>query len=117
MKKDRPRHSNKVLIEHILHWGERIEKSLRGKSHEQFMSSADLREACLYRLQVIGEAVNNISHGFRRKHPEFGWERWVAFRHQLVHGYESIDLLSAFKVMTEDLPQFMAAIRELKNSL
>ena len=113
MKKDRPRHSNRVLLEHILHWGERIEKSLRGRSQEQFMSNADLREACLYRLQVIGEAVNNISYGFRRKHAELGWERWVAFRHQLVHGYESTDLTSAYQVMTADLPQFMAGIREL----
>jgi|GEM_PF-2467826 uncharacterized protein with HEPN domain len=117
MKKDRPRHSNKVLLEHILHWGERIEKSLRGKSLEQFMSNADLREACLYRLQVIGEAVNNISYGFRRKHPELGWERWVAFRHQLVHGYESTDLTSAYQVMTADLHQFMAAIRELMREM
>ncbi len=113
MKKDRPRHSNKVLLEHVLHWGERIAKSLRGRSFEQFMSNADLREACLYRLQVIGEAVNNISYGFRRKHPEIGWERWVAFRHQLVHGYESTDMTSAHTAMTQDLPQLMAAIRVL----
>lgn len=81
------------------------------------MSNADLREACLYRLQVIGEAVNNISYGFRRKHAELGWERWVAFRHQLVHGYESTDMTSAFKAMTNDLPEFMKAIRELMRDM
>lgn len=113
MKKDRPRHSNKVLLEHILRWGERSTKALHGRTFEQFHSSADLREASLYRLQVIGEAVNNLSVGFRRKHGELGWERWVAFRHQLVHGYDSTDYLAVFNVLTHDLPPFMEQIRDL----
>jgi len=45
----------------------------------------------VYNVQIIGEAVSQLSEGFRTQHPEVPWRAIAAMRHAIVHGYFRVD--------------------------
>ena len=108
------RHRSKVLLGHIVHWGEKLEAALNGKTLREFLSNDLLNEACLHRLQIVGEAANALPGPFRRKHKKLRWDDWIAFRHKLVHGYDAIDMTFAYNFVTQELPAFLAAVKAIE---
>jgi uncharacterized protein with HEPN domain len=58
----------------------------------------------LYHIQLIGEAANGISAGFRQAHGEIPWKKVIAMRHLLVHQYFGIDLEEVWNTTQKDLP-------------
>ncbi len=61
MKKD-----TGVFINHILESIEKIEEFTRGVSKENFLKSAQLQDAVIRRLEIIGEAAKNVPIEFRK---------------------------------------------------
>jgi uncharacterized protein with HEPN domain len=43
-------------------------------------------------LQIIGEAVNQLSDELRDKYSDLPWRAIAAMRHALVHAYFRVDL-------------------------
>ena len=52
---------------------------------EEFLNSPSLQDAILFRLQTIGEAVNQLPDVLKEKHPEILWRQIVGFRNLLAH--------------------------------
>ncbi len=55
-------------------------------------------------LEIIGEAANNLSKGFRSEHPGIPWRSIVGIRNRLIHGYFDVDLDIVWDTIREDLP-------------
>jgi uncharacterized protein with HEPN domain len=70
---------------------------------------------CLHHLQIIGEALAQMSQTFRAAHPEFPWRPAVGMRNILVHGYFEVDMEAVWEAVEHDLPplkqQAEAALR------
>jgi uncharacterized protein with HEPN domain len=71
----------------------------------------------VYHLQVIGEAVTQLSEAFRVEHPDIPWRAIAAMRHALVHAYFRVDLEEVWNAVRNDLPDLKARIQELLRSL
>ena len=77
---------------------ERIESSISvGK--EEFFNSPSLQDGTLFRLQTIGEAVNQLPDELKQKYPEIPWRDIVDFRNLLAHVYWKIDLNTVWSIL------------------
>lgn len=74
----------------ILHSAGEIQRSITGLKVAEFERTADVRDATLYRLAVIGEAVNRLSREFREEHAEVAWAEVVGMRNIVIHAYHRV---------------------------
>ena len=55
-------------------------------------------------LEIIGEAANYVSQGFKKKYPEVPWRRMIDTRNRLIHAYFEIKTEIIWETITDDLP-------------
>lgn len=67
--------SELVFMHHIVESIELIEEYLRDTSEEEFWQSSLVQDAVVRRIEIIGEAVKNISKATREKYPEIPWRK------------------------------------------
>lgn len=83
--------------------------------HGAFMQDAMVRDAVVYRLIQIGEAVKNLAaQGLEvtTLKPEIAWRSAARTRDRLAHNYWAVDP-DVLWVAVEQLPQLAAAARGL----
>jgi uncharacterized protein with HEPN domain len=77
-----------VYIEDILEAITKIEEYMKElKSDEEFYNNAQIQDAVLRRLEIIGEAVKNIPEEFRSQYPEIPLEtncRYAGYPHSRI---------------------------------
>ena len=98
--------NNKDLayIEHILEAIRDIENSIKKSSFEDFENSKDSKDACIRRLEIIGEAVKNISQETKNKYPKIEWKQIAGTRDRIIHAYFNVDLDIVWNILTHGLP-------------
>jgi uncharacterized protein with HEPN domain len=77
---------------------ERIE-SYTCKGKEEFLTNLSLQDATLFRLQTIGEAVNQLPDELKEKYPEIPWRQIVGFRNLLAHVYWQVDMSTVWTIL------------------
>ena len=101
-----------VYLRHILDAIEAVE-SHSAVSQEEFMSSRLRQDASIRCLEIIGEAVKNLSANFRDQHPATQWKRIAGLRDVLIHGYFGVNMNAVWVVLKNDLPPLKTVIRGL----
>ncbi|MBI3258799.1 MAG: DUF86 domain-containing protein [Ignavibacteriae bacterium] len=99
MKKD-----PKVLLAHILDSIHLIEEYSTHVTQAKFQKNRSLQDAIIRRLEIIGEAVKNLPHPFKIKHPDIPWKQIAGMRDILIHEYFDVDLILTWKVVKQELP-------------
>ena len=90
-------------VEHIL---EAIDNALSYTaevSKEQLLSDKILLHATIYNIQIIGEAVNKLTSGFKERHAQIPWRQIEKMRHILVHDYYKVNFDFVWLVLQDDL--------------
>ncbi len=70
---------DRLYLIHIAECIKRIE-SYTHEGREAFLASSMTKDAVIRNFEVIGEAVKQISPGFRETHAELAWRKMAAFR-------------------------------------
>ena len=66
-----------VYLRHILDAIKKIQSYTSGGAKEFFQNTL-VQDAVIRNLEIIGEAVRNLSIEFRRRHPEVPWRSITA---------------------------------------
>lgn len=69
-----------------------ILRRLEKKDFEAFLADRDEQALTAFRLSIIGENANKLSHELKDRHPEIPWADMVAFRNYVAHEYHRVDL-------------------------
>lgn len=86
-------------------------------AHRGSRAPSDLkRDAILYNLVIVGEAVKGLAEGTRARHPEIPWKQIAGLRDLLTHEYVRIDMDEIDKVVERDLAPLAAAVRALRRT-
>jgi uncharacterized protein with HEPN domain len=75
-----------------------------------FSDSKQLQDSIIRRIEIIGEAVKNLSDEFKERYNKISWREIAGMRDILIHRYFGIDLNLTWETIKYDLPK-------LKNSL
>lgn len=91
-----------LYLAHILERIARIRQHTAG-GYEVFIEQSVVQDAVLRNLEVIGEAVKQISPELREQHPHIPWRRMAGMRDVLIHDYMGIDLEEVWNVVAFNL--------------
>lgn len=77
----------------------------------------DRREALLWSFTVLGEASGQLDGDVKSQYPQVRWQAAIALRNRIVHGYWQISTAILLATAQDDIPTFLAAVREVEASL
>lgn len=105
------------LLEDIADAASRVKCYTAGKTLQDYLASSQLRDAVQWNFTVIGEAISQL----RNKDPGMverihEWQRIIAFRNQLIHGYGVIKNEITWDIVQTKLPILMDDIAALLGS-
>lgn len=81
--------------------------------HDAFLTDRMRQDAVIRKLEIIGEAVKNLSAGIRQRRPDIPWKQIAGMRDRLTHDYFGVDLTLIWVVVERELPTLKAAIDAL----
>jgi len=72
------------------------------------------RDAILYNLVIVGEAVKGLGDETKALRPDIPWKQIAALRDLLTHEYFRIDMDEIEKIVERDLGPLEDAVRSLR---
>ncbi len=111
------KHKDLPYIEHILDAINDIEESVKSLSRSDFFNNKDVKDANIRRLEIIGEAVKNISNSLKEKYNEIQWSKIAATRDKVIHNYFGVNLEIVWNIIDKDLPTLKKRIQKIKSEL
>ena len=106
MKEDR------LYLLHILERIARIRDYASG-GYAAFIDEVMVQDAILRNLEVIGEAVKQVSTELREQNPQIPWRRIAGMRDVLIHDYMGVDPEEVWNVVQNDLDTLERQIQAL----
>ena len=101
------------FLEDILEAIERIEEYTEDMDYKDFKNDRKTVDAVLRNLEVIGEAVKNLSEDIKKRYPEIGWRRIAGMRDRLIHGYFGVNLQIIWETIQKRIPELKAQISSI----
>lgn len=78
-------------------------------------------DACIMRLQVIGETIKTIDDKTRRlllaEYPQVPWKKVIGLRNIISHEYANIDYDIIWIVIVRYLPPLVSTVKLIKDNL
>jgi len=65
----------------------RIISYTENMSYNEFLKNIKTQDAVLRNIEIIGEAVKNLSNIFKAENPEIEWRKIAGMRDRLIHFY------------------------------
>ncbi|HNA08881.1 MAG TPA: DUF86 domain-containing protein, partial [Leptospiraceae bacterium] len=101
-----------IYVRHILNeMSDIIEFSKGGENW--FFQDKMTQKAIIRSLEVIGEAVKNISADFRESNPQVPWKDMAGMRDRLIHGYFDVSLERVWNVVENIIPSLKKQMENL----
>ena len=105
--------SDSVYLQHILQAIENIEEYIKGFDYESFCEDRKTIAAVIREIEIIGEASNNISDEFKKKHPEIPFRDIKDMRNRLTHEYFGVNKKIIWDTCQIDLKELKKLISPL----
>jgi len=79
-------------------------------SYDEFLKDIKTQDAVLRNIEIIGEAVKNLSNRFKAEHPEIEWRKIAGMRDRLIHFYFGVNLEIIWDVIKNKVPELRRII-------
>jgi len=78
-----------------------------------FMSDRKTQSAVIRQIEIIGEAVKNLSADLTASETAVPWRQIAGTRDRLIHAYFSVDLDAVWSMVEQDLPTLRDEVRRI----
>lgn len=102
----------RVYLEHIRDAINDI-KVYSSVGEQAFLADRMRQDAIIRKLEIIGEAVKQLSDETRTRRPEIPWKQIAGMRDRLTHAYFGVDLGLVWRVVARDLQPLEVAVDSL----
>ena len=93
-----------VYLKHIIDAILRINEYLQEINEEEFNRNYLVQDGVIRQLQIIGEAVKQISPKTRKNNSNVPWKDMAGMRDKLIHDYFGIDIGQVWITAKNDIP-------------
>ena len=104
-----------LYLEHMLEAIAAIERYSDG-GRTAFFGDDMIQSAVIRQLEVVGEAVKNLSDDLVSREPGVPWREAARTRDLLIHGYFRIDLEIVWNIVAHELTPLRENIRRILNA-
>jgi len=106
-----------VFIKHLLESINAIEEFSKDMKKEDLFSNRLKQSAIVREIEIIGEAVKNISENIKKRYKKVEWRAIVGTRDKIIHHYFGVDLNIVWDIVKIDIPVLKKQIQEIKLNL
>jgi len=106
----------RLFCEDILDSGTAVLNYVEGMSFGEFAKDRKTYSAVIREFEIIGEAVGKLPEALKQRRADVEWQDIKDFRNLLTHEYFGIDLEIVWRIIEDDLPVLMDAIREIHDT-
>ena len=106
-----------VFIKHILESIEAIGEFSKGLSREELASSRLKQSAIVREIEIIGEAIKNVSTKLKNKNKDIEWKAIAGTRDKMIHHYFGVDLDIIFSIVKKEIPILKKQILRIKKDI
>ena len=86
---------------------------MEGISEEKFKEDKKLQDAVIRRLEIIGEASNNIPRALKQKNKHVPWFEMSQFRDFIVHSYFEASTQRIWNASTKNIKKIKELLRNI----
>ncbi|HMU94379.1 MAG TPA: DUF86 domain-containing protein [Anaerolineales bacterium] len=90
---------------------EKVLRFTKGMTYKDFVNDDLHFDAVLRNLEIIGEAVKNISEATRQKYPDVKWRKIAGFRDIVAHEYFGINDETVWDIVENEVPALLAVMK------
>lgn len=83
-----------------------------GLSKEEFLSDAQVQDAVIYQLIIVGEAVNHIDENLLKKYP-YPWFKIRGMRNFATHQYFNIEIWMIWEVIDVHIQELKEMVERI----
>ena len=107
---------DRIYLRHIL---EAIQDIAQYASvgRDAFMTDKMRQDAVIRKLEVIGEAVKNLSKNAKQRRAQIPWRRIAGMRDRLTHDYFGVDLALVWVAIERDVIDLKTAVAQILTEL
>lgn len=103
---------DKIYFLHIRDAIQRIlDYTIDGK--EAFFADTKTQDAVVRNLEIIGEAVKNVSAAFKASHLAIPWKQIAGMRDRMIHEYFGVNLKIVWDRVEQDIPDLKTKIEAI----
>ncbi len=105
--------SDKEFLSDIQEAIKRIQSYTQGLDYAKFSKDLKTQDAVVRNLEIIGEAVKNISKGLQVRYKEVAWKDLAKVRDKLIHHYFGVNFDIVWGIIEDSLPQISLQIDQI----
>lgn len=109
--------SQELFLLDILESIEAIESFVVGLDMKAFEMDRKTYSATIRELEVIGEAIKNISDDIKLQYPDVLWQEIKSFRNKITHEYFGIDIRIVWDIVQNELELLQKQVSHILISL
>jgi uncharacterized protein with HEPN domain len=103
---------DRVYLWHIRDCIDRI-LDYTSEGRDAFLADTKTQDAAIRNLEIIGEAVKNVSSELKNAHPSIPWQRIAGMRDRMIHEYFGVNLQIVWERVEQDIPDLKQKVQAI----
>lgn len=108
-----PKRGNLEFLSDIKEAIDRICNYTDKMTYEDFLKDKKTQDAVVRNIEIIGEAVKNVSKSLRDENQDIEWKDIAGMRNKIVHFYFGIKWDIVWSVIRDKLPQLKKRVEKI----
>jgi len=105
--------SDKEFAIDIKEASDRIGSYIQSMNYKNFLNDPKTQDAVVRNIEIIGEAVKNLTQDFKLQHKDIDWKKIAGMRDKIIHFYFGVNLDVVWKTSKINIPELNKKVKNI----